>query len=277
MQDNTGGVGSWTAATQQCSQMSDDSELELVNENVRRLSGLEPHVQLPRCVTPDDTTEAKKAVPLPIADPSTISDAQVQLRTGFSSLFLMLAFLVVIYDGSLRDMAMTTTLLTWFEEWMMYFEWVWGRQSTTTKSLAKNYKTSKSTAERILEDKRWKVLDAMRRWPRFASFEEDWELRSERWWRKYRKDARVIFWDDTNIAAVSPSDADTNRSWFSYYYDATVAKGAVFLQLCGWMGCWELWAGAISNTDYQQSAGVFHFQELFVRNCPRFSSIDYPF
>jgi hypothetical protein len=36
------------------------------------------------------------------------------------------------------------------------------------------------------------------------------------------------------------------------------------LQLCGWMGTRELWAGAISDTEYQTRSGVFEYMQWFV-------------
>jgi len=118
------------------------------------------------------------------------------------------------------------------------------------------------------------ILAAHQRWPRFASFEEDLALRGEKWKSKYNG-RRVIFWDDTNIDAPDPQDAETNRHWFSHYYGTCVAKGAVFLQLCGWMGTWDLWAGCISDTEYQIWAWVLAFQEEFVKQCPVHSDIPF--
>ena len=36
------------------------------------------------------------------------------------------------------------------------------------------------------------------------------------------------------------------------------------MQLCGWMGTRELWAGAISDTEYQTRSGVFEYMQWFV-------------
>ena len=141
--------------------------------------------------------------------------------------------------------------LTWMEEWMVYFQWIWGRETTTLKPLARQFKTSRRVVSRVLEKKRQKVLAALWLWPRFASFEEDIALRPKHWSDKY-EGRRVIFWDDTNVPAIDPADSETNRHWVSHYYDGCVAKGAVFLQLCGWMGTWQLWAGRISDSDYQE-------------------------
>jgi hypothetical protein len=39
----------------------------------------------------------------------------------------------------------------------------------------------------------------------------------------------------------------------------------MFLQLCDWMGTtWKLWAGAISDTEYQTRSGVFEYMQWFV-------------
>jgi hypothetical protein len=94
------------------------------------------------------------------------------------------------------------------------------------------------------------VLLTMRSWPQFVMLEEYLKLMSDQWQAKYH-DKRVIFWDDTNVGVPSSSDAEVNRHTFSAYYAGMVAKGAVFLQLCCWMGSWELLAGAISDTEYQ--------------------------
>ena len=33
-------------------------------------------------------------------------------------------------------------------------------------------------------------------------------------------------------------------------YAQNCAKGAVFIQPCGWMGTYHLWSGAVSDTEY---------------------------
>ncbi len=82
-------------------------------------------------------------------------------------------------------------------------------------------------------------------------------------------------WDDTNIPATDLQDAEMNHHWYSHYYNACVAKGAVFLQLCGWMGTWELWAGCISDLDYQDWVGVLRDLEQFVKECMLHSDVPF--
>jgi len=262
---------SWMAATQQCSHLSDTSapDLRQLNETVRQAAGLDVHVQAGNKRKYGQTTVP---LPEPQVHPENISDDEVKIRTGFRSLLLLLAYILIVCNGSVEAMTEKATNLTWFEEWMIYFEWIWGRECLTLESLANKFSTSHWRVVLILERKRKRVLEALHQWPRFVSFEEDFALRSQRWKDKYRQ-KRVIFWDDTNVAAPDPSDADLNRAWYSYYYGTCVAKGAVFLQLCGWMGGWEPWSGAISDTDYQQRAGVFEYLQKFVAKCPTYAHI----
>jgi hypothetical protein len=58
-------------------------------------------------------------------------------------------------------------------------------------------------------------------------------------------------WDNTDEPFQGKlSDGELQQLTFSLYYGLNVAKGGVFLQLCGWLGGWALWLGAISDTEY---------------------------
>jgi hypothetical protein len=63
-----------------------------------------------------------------------------------------------------------------------------------------------------------------------------------------------------------PTDASLNRMTYSSYYGGNVAKGGVFLQLCGWLGVHSLWVGAVSDTKYLSESGILELQQEFVEN-----------
>jgi len=65
-----------------------------------------------------------------------------------------------------------------------------------------------------------------------------------------------------------PTDADLQRLTFSLYYGGNVAKGGIFLQLCGWLGASELWLGGVSDSDYQERSGLLEFQHRFQQSDP---------
>ena len=115
--------------------------------------------------------------------------------------------------------------MTWSEEWFLYFQWKWGRESTTLTLLKDSFKMPKSTIRRILRHKLNAVLEARKRWPRFATLEKDVTLMSAWWLNKYGE-KRVIMWDDTNINIPAASDAHLNRQTYSTYYAGNFAKGA---------------------------------------------------
>ena len=87
---------------------------------------------------------------------------------------------------------------------------------------------------------------------------------NERWNYTY-KDRWVIFWDNTNVnMRYKPTEASLNRRTYSSYYGGNVAKGGVFVQLCGWLGTHSLWVEAVSDTKYLSESGILEMQEEFV-------------
>jgi hypothetical protein len=85
-------------------------------------------------------------------------------------------------------------------------------------------------------------------------------------WKTKYKNMRILFWDNTNVVVPASTDPNINRHTYSHYYNGTVAKGAVFLQLCGWIGTWELFSGTISDSDYQKQSKVFEATQQFANN-----------
>jgi hypothetical protein len=93
--------------------------------------GLDQHIKSPQKKTSKVPLVGKKkstAVDVPpVVDPNTISDHEVQVRSGFRSLLQLLYYIAVVCDGNILMMVETTTCLTWFEEWFFFFEMLWGR------------------------------------------------------------------------------------------------------------------------------------------------------
>ena len=57
----------------------------------------------------------------------------------------------------------------------------------------------------------------------------------------------MVFWDTKGIKLNTPSDALLQRLTYSAYYAGNVARGDIFVQLCGWLlaGDTELYPGAM--------------------------------
>lgn len=157
----------------------------------------------------------------------------------------------------------TTSSLTWFEEWFLFFEMVWGRLLLCWTDADRTFKIEKKICRRIFERKLSLVRCAVQAWPRFVFHSEDMKLHSQKWRNRYR-DKRVIMWDNTNVDFLGkPSDPDLQRLTYLLYYGGNIAKGGIFLQLCGWLGGWELWHGVVSDSDYMERSGVLEFQQQF--------------
>jgi hypothetical protein len=74
-------------------------------------------------------TTPPKLPPQLTVTPSSISDGAVKARTGCVSMFSLLSFAVVVCNGDLVQMMKKESSMTWFEEWFLYFQWEWGRES----------------------------------------------------------------------------------------------------------------------------------------------------
>jgi hypothetical protein len=164
-----------------------------------------------------------------------LTDKTVKVRTGFPSISAMIAFIVVACHGEIDTISTTTTTLTWLEEWIIYFEIIWGKFSRRWVDLSIKYNLSDRTLRRIFDRILNLVVDTRSTWPRFASLKEDIALRKRKWNETYRG-KRVIMWDGTDVRMYKSSDSATQRCTYSSYYAGNVGKGSIFIQPCGWLG-----------------------------------------
>ena len=72
----------------------------------------------------------------PIETPDSISDKEVHRRTGFVSLNDMLYFIIVACNADIEKISQTTSNMTWFEEWMLYFEIQYSKSLTRWEDVA---------------------------------------------------------------------------------------------------------------------------------------------
>jgi hypothetical protein len=94
----------------------------------------------------------------PVVDPCKITAKEVKRRSGFEDLESLLAYVTLICNGDIDMMCIRTTSLTWFEEWMMYAEYIWGRTGTRWADLASSYCVSNRTVRRCIKKKEQLVL-----------------------------------------------------------------------------------------------------------------------
>ena len=107
------------------------------------------------------------------------------------------------------------------------------------------------------------VLHARKMWPKYVNMKEDEMLRDAKWNGKYNG-KRMVFWDTTGIKLNTPSDALLQRLTYSAYYAGNVARGGIFVQMCGWLGTHELYPGAMPDSRYLNETGIFEEQAAFM-------------
>ena len=194
------------------------------------------------------------------------ADSEVRRRTGFQNLDHLLAYTILLCNGDFEKMLDKKTRLTWFEEWIFFFEYEWGRTIGRWWDAEAAMKIGRQRLMIIFQNKLDMSKTCRDSWPRYSSFDEYFCLMKEKWKEKYEGE-RVVMWDDTNVnLSFQPNGADEQRLTYSMYYNANCAKGGVFLQLCGWTGVEHLWVGATSDSHYQEHTHIFEKQHSFAKN-----------
>ena len=179
----------------------------------------------------------KKTLTDPVVFPGNLCNAEIKRRTGFKSEKEMFKFIGIICDGDISKMTETKSQLTWYEEWMLYFEHLWGRTHSRFQDLAKLYKIpKKEVIYQIFDHRLYLALVCRSSWPTYAKYKEDQALRDSKWNAKYPTQ-RIIMWDDTNVPFnFKPSAAVNQRTTYSSYYSQNCAKGGVFCSsVDGWV------------------------------------------
>ena len=197
---------------------------------------------------------------------SNTTNDYIKDTTGFKSMLHMLSYISVVCKGDLKVMFSTCSNLTWFEEWLLYFQIIWGKPLGRWVDAKNEHSRSMRRCRYIFDYKlRNIVLKARNDWPMYVSHTEDISLRNEKWNETYGDDMRVVMWDNTAIRMKGkPTDAEFQRNTYSSYYAGNVAKGAVFIQLCGWIGAHDLWVGAVSDSEYMKRSGILSQQQQYI-------------
>lgn len=247
---------SWGIAFAECLQREEDDMISnnnsvLINKKTRR-------IEYEGKVSIDNKKFEKTCVKL-----NELEDEHIKNDTGFRTKQLLICFIILICNGDVSLMTTTNTKLTWFEEWYFFFERIWAKANQRYCDSVRQYKKPENSLRKVYDNKMKILLKARRMWPMYVTMKEDETLRDERW-NKHYKDRRVVMWDNTNVKMYKPSSAEAQRNTFSTYYANNVGKGAVFVQLCGWMGTFELWMGAVSDSDYMIRSGILQLQQQYV-------------
>jgi hypothetical protein len=80
-----------------------------------------------------------------------LNDERVKVQTGFPCLLSMLSYISIVCDGNIKEMTTSTSTLTWFEEWYMYLEIVYGKSASRWVDVSLKYNASNRTLRDIFK------------------------------------------------------------------------------------------------------------------------------
>jgi hypothetical protein len=196
-----------------------------------------------------------------------VDDKYIRDVTGFPSLSAFICYVLLINKGEVDNVMSNnkSRLLTWFEEWLMVSERIWGRSITRWSDAAHKYGLSERQLVEIFDERIKQVLEMKSKWGHYVTFSEDRALRKPFWEEDFRY-IRLVMWDNTNVLlCFKPTCAEAQRNIYSCYYNGNVGKGGIHIQPCGWIGTHDLWMGAVSDTEYMLKGNVFERQDQFLK------------
>mmetsp|Transcript_31594 Transcript_31594/g.76326 ORF Transcript_31594/g.76326 Transcript_31594/m.76326 type:complete len:349 (-) Transcript_31594:129-1175(-) len=199
----------------------------------------------------------------PCIKTSDLVPSEVKRRTGFQDLPNLLSYAMVVCDGDLERLFATSSKLTWLEEWLFFFEFKYGRTAGRWKDYAHMYKCREKTLRRILKKRLSQELEIRKRWPMYATYEEDAKFRDEKWDFYFKNGERIVMHDATGLPWQCPSNAALQRALWSDYYGTTCAKGGISNQLCGWIRGMPLFTGRITDSQMIKDSEIMVAQRKF--------------
>ena len=247
-------------------------ELKLsdINPLVLVEAGLDVHIGTNEDMNNDDDDEndVDETNRETVLSLDNLTDDEVQRRTGFSTLRLMLAFALVVCRGDIEKMTRTNSRLTWLEEWVLYFEFVWHKSLVRWIDYAVGYKCRSKTIRDIVQRKLTLVVNERRSWPMYTSHEEDIMFRNPAWNVHFdpKDGPRVVMHDSTNFPMQRPTDAALQRALYSAYYAMCCAKAGVATQLCSWIYGLPLQTGHSDDTRFIADSNILRMQREFAEN-----------
>ena len=112
----------------------------------------------------------------------------VKRKTGFDYENLLLSFIVIVCNGDVNKMKKKETVLTWYEEWFLCFQIIWGRTLQRWEDLEDKldgYGLKHEELRKAFDAKVAMIEDCRNSWPAFATYDEDKELSDDELIRKY--------------------------------------------------------------------------------------------
>jgi hypothetical protein len=242
-------------------------QLSQINPAVLAASGLNVHTGNSDNDTncDEDTHHDNESWCDPIFIVRDLVPKEVKRLTGFDDLKMMLSFASIVCGGDLTKMTRTNSMLTWLEEWVLYFQFIWSRTIMRYEDYEKQYHCREKSLRKAVKAKVDMVRAARSRWPMYASYSEDAKFRAEHWSAHFDPVTghRVVMHDSTNIPLARPSSAALQRALYNSYYGMCCAKAGVAVQLCGWIHGLPLNTGHSDDTRFIEDTEILQKQQLF--------------
>ena len=69
----------------------------------------------------------RKYKDIPLFLPQQLSNKEIKRQTNWESEDVMMQYVLVVCNGEFNKLQKRVSTMAWFEEWLLYFELIWGR------------------------------------------------------------------------------------------------------------------------------------------------------
>ena len=157
----------------------------------------------------------------------------VNRRTGFYDLKRLLKYVAILYNGSVELMVARSTSMTCIEEWILFFEFTYGRTTIHWIDHTKNQNVNKKVLRSLLKRKIEQELQTYRNLLMYTTVDEDIKLRKTETWNQWFPDTKrlqVYIHYNIDVPLTKSGNPGLQKALFSEYYVGCCAKGGVILQ-----------------------------------------------
>jgi hypothetical protein len=82
-----------------------------------------------------------------------MDNVAIKIRTGLPKIMTVIAFIAITAKGQPEKIKIAKSKLTWYEEWVCFFEILFGKVGSRWIDMAHLYKLSKQTIHQIFDAK----------------------------------------------------------------------------------------------------------------------------
>ena len=153
-----------------------------INPTIKYICGIidaKDDENVPASMTNNNTKKREDNSKIAVFTLQNLVPKEVKRMTGFHDLFCLLSYVAIICGGDINLITSLSSKMTWLEEWIFYFEFIYGHSKNRWCDYASAYKLHENHCRKVFKCNLNIAIDACNWWPMYLSHEEDCRFRKK--------------------------------------------------------------------------------------------------